>query len=193
MSLASLLNNVISVTKRPDAKAQALVALNTIILEISTKADFGEDLVETSLAVPEPSLTYATLTLPIDPPVRKIEYIKVGPIILKPIKPRFALTNEGCLAQNSYYRSGKNIVITAIKELGPAIEFGYYQVPALVSEESPEHWLLEEAQSMLENAVIARVFAATGDDASYQVYQNIYTALRRQFQTSRGDTEDLAG
>lgn len=193
MSVTSLLNKVEDITKRPDARSRALLSLNTIIATLLTKADYGEELIEVFVDNPNPSYNYSTISLllPNLPAVRKIEYVVANGVPIRSIKPRNALTSKGCIEPNTFYKSGNNLVMNCSQAF-TRIQLGYYPPsPILTEEEGSTHWLVETEELMLTQGVIARIFAATGDDNSAQYYEGIFNAMHRQFRTNRGDSEEL--
>ena len=191
MSLAQTLNKVEEITKRPDARARALLSANAIIQDICNNADFPEDLVEVSLANPTPDKANFTISLniPDNPPVRKIEILVANGKPLKYIKPRAAVTNSGCSPVNAYYRAGSNLNISA-EFAPPLVAMSYYQQTEYLSE-SATHWLEAEAEYILILGICASVFRATGDDTSGQEYEGQYRLARQQFRRMRADSEDL--
>ena len=114
MSLTTLLNNVDEVTRRPDARARALIILNQIIQEICHEADFPEDLIEVTLSVPNGPISVGSV--PFDsvnnPPIRKIEYVRTWKV-LDNVKPRNAILSNGCDYQDCWYRSGLNFIVNS--------------------------------------------------------------------------------
>jgi len=191
MSLAQILDKVEEITKRPDARTRALLSANSIIQDICNNADFPEDLVEVSVVNPTPSSANFTLSLtfPGNPVVRKIEALVANGKKFTCIKPRNAVSNEGCSPLNVYYRAGNNLNINA--DAAPAtVAISYYQQIDYLSE-SATHWLEAEAEHILILGICASVFRATGDDASGQEYEGQYRLARQQFRRMRVDSEDL--
>lgn len=191
MSLAQILDKVTEITKRPDARARALLSANAIIQDICNNADFPEDLVEVSLANPTPDKANFTisLTIPGNPKVRKIEVLVANGKSLKYIKPRQAVSASGCSPLNTYYRAGSNLNINA-DAAPPFVALSYYQQTEYLSE-SATHWLEAEAEHILILGICASVFRATGDDDSAQEYEGQYRLARQSFRRMRVDSEDL--
>lgn len=192
MSVNLLLNKVEDITKRPDARSRALIAVNTVISRICNNADFPEDLIEISLINPTPALHAITLPLTLEeglPSIRKIEYVTVADRMLTPVKPRNAITSEGCALVDKYYRSGDNLILN-VRAPGPIVRLGYYRsTPWLV--EASTHWLIAQQEPMILHGVAAEVFKATGDDNSYSDYQAYYDRLYSEFRRMRVDSEEL--
>lgn len=192
MSISLLLSKVEDITKRPDARSRALISVNSVISRISNNADFPEDLMEVSLPNPTPNLHAITVPLVLPegyPPIRKIEYVTVADRPLTAVKPRNALTSEGCAIRGQYYRSGNNLILS-VGLNGPIVRVGYYRSTPWLTE-ADSHWLIEQQETMIIQGVAAEVFKATGDDQSYADFQAMYDRLYSEFRRMRVDTEEL--
>lgn len=188
MSATKLLNDVVEITKRPDARARSLLGVNTIIADIVTNYDYDEDLVETTLDSPDPTSNYAVISLA-SLPVRKVFYLTANNCQLKMVSPRQALDSVGCQMVNCFYISGSNLIIHASAAF-PSVRLGYYAAPSQVSEtvEPTTHWLIDKYPAVMLNGVVAATFQATGDDVSAAFYQRQYLQLRGQIRRqSLGD------
>ena len=108
MLIKQLLNDSEVITKRPDARARALLSINTVLADVCNNADYPNDLVETVIANPTPGSYTASIpiVLPDLPARRKIEYVIAAGKKLTAIKPRAALSTSGCVWKDAYYRSG---------------------------------------------------------------------------------------
>lgn len=180
MSLATLLNNVTEITRRPDARARALIALNSIILEIVTNDDYAQDLVESTLPNPSGNALAEISLVGVTPGVRKICYLTANDIPHSSVTPSNILDPSGqCPQVNIYYRSGNKLVIRSRMEFSE-IRLGYYQAFTGLAEAAgfDTHWLIDEYEPMLTNGVIGQVFRATGDDVSARDYEAIYKTQR---------------
>lgn len=192
MPISLLLNKVEDITKRPDARSRALISVNTVISRIANNADYPEDLIEVSLVNPTPDLHAITLPLVLPegyPQIRKIEYVTVADRPLTAIKPRNALTSEGCALRGHYYRSGNNLILS-VAHPGQSARVGYYRTTPMLSE-TDTHWLVEQQETLIIVGVVADVFKATGDDRSYADYQASYDRLYSEFRRMRVDSEEL--
>lgn len=185
MELAQLLNNVVEITKRPDARARSLLALNSVIADVVTNYDYPEDLLEetffnTSAQSP------AVIALPDGlPKIRSIAYLSIRGGLLKGITPRQALSG-GCQALDVYYMSGANIIVNSRYSDFTEMRVGYYPVPInLIEGTLEEHWLLDKYPAMLLNGAVARTFKATGDDDSAVFYEREFLQLRAQMRRSQ--------
>lgn len=192
MPISLLLNKVEDITKRPDARSRALISVNTVISRISNNADYPEDLIEVSLNNPTPELNAITLPLVLPegyPQIRKIEYVTMADRPLSAVKPRNALTSEGCALRGHYYRSGNSLILS-VAQPGPLARIGYYRATPMLTE-SDTHWLIEQQETLIIVGVAADVFKATGDDQSYADYQASFDRLYSEFRRMRVDNEEL--
>lgn len=189
--ISDVLNDVEVITKRPDARARALLSINSIIQDICNNADYPEDLIEIVLPNPTPGSYQASISLVLtnSPPIRKIEYVVAAGLPLDNIKPRNALSNTGCVWRNAWYRSGTNLVLNVVAAFD-SVQIGYYQQVGMLSE-TDTHWLLSCAYHMLVVAVSAAVFRATGDDTSGAEFEGQYKLLRQQFRRMLADSENI--
>lgn len=185
MTLQQLLSNVIEVTKRPDARARSLLALNSIIAEVVTNYDYPEDLVEETVLFAADS-NMAVIPSPTALPIRSIEWLQVRGMNLKQTSPR-EVSKLACAPINVFYRSGSNLIVNTSYDSFQELRIGYYPAPAMVTEEvgSDQHWLLDKYPAMLLSGTIARTFKATGDDDSAIYYEREYLQLRAQIRRSQ--------
>lgn len=188
MTLQQLLNNVIEITRRPDARARALLALNTIISEIVTDYDYPEDLIEETVIYQADS-NQVVIPSPTSKPIRSIAWLQIRGTNLEQTTVR-AITKMACPPINVFYRSGNSLVINTSWDNFQELRIGYYPTPDYLSEEDGFNttWLLDKYPTMLENGTIARVFQATGDDASAGYYEGLFMRLRSQIR--RAQLED---
>lgn len=191
MPLSNIINQVIELTARPDARSKALIAVNAIIQDVCNNSDYPEDLIEVSILAPNPGsyTTTISLALPDSPPVKKIEYVLAGGLPQTLIKPRNAVTSTGCSPANTCYRAGSNLHINASAPID-VIKLGYYQQVGWLAENS-SHWLEDVAPQLLVFGTVAAVFRATGDDASATEYEGQYRLARQQFRRMRVDSEEV--
>lgn len=193
MSLSTLLNSVVSLTSRPDARNTiSLTALNSLILEIVTNNDYPDDLVETVIVNPTPENAAASLSLDITgyPGVRKIEYVVANDRPLRSISPRNALSSQGCPQVDCFYKSGNTLVVNASRAFD-SVRIGYYQqvIPLAEVHGEDSHWLIDQYEAMLINATVARTFQATGDDTSAAYYEQLYRDQRKQIRAGLAESE----
>lgn len=179
-SVPNVLAAVAEITKRPDARARSLLALNTLITEIITNADYAQDLVETTLDNPATDSVYAAIPLPTG--LRKIAYVTCHDRPLTRISARQALDAKGCQLVDVFYQSGRNLIVHGTYEFS-TVRIGYYKLndPLQDTElDTNTHWLLEDYPDLVINGTVGRTFAATGDDTSATYYERIYLQLRSQ-------------
>lgn len=193
-SLSKLLDDVQEITRRPDARARTAIACNDIISEVCSKAKYGEDLIETTIANPGDILS-ATISLNfVDlPVVRAIEYVSIANQgALNFVSPRNALDRINNCDAGVYYRSGSNLIVQA-RAGWLELRFGYWRAMPVLTESTgnDQHWLLDTEYAMVKNGVIGRVFAATGDDTSGNKYESLYRDHLLNFRRSRTSGEEI--
>jgi hypothetical protein len=124
------------------------------------------------------------------PAVRAIEYFTINGKKLRSISPRNALSSSGCESINVFYRSGNTLVVRAAMAFDHA-RLGYYRrfVPLLEVPGDDQHWLIDDYEPMLVNAVAARTFQATGDDVSAAYYEQLYRDQRQNIRAGLSEGE----
>lgn len=186
MTLSQLLSDVVEITKRPDARARSLLALNTILSEILTDYDYPEDLIEETVPYAATS-GQIVIPSPTEYPIRSIVWLQIKGQLMTQTTPREISQLKGCTPMNVFYRSGRSLIINTSWDNFSEFRIGYYPTPAHLSEieGSDTHWLLDAYPSMLLNGTIARTFQATGDEESAAYYESLYLRLRGQIRRSQ--------
>lgn len=186
MTLSQLLSDVVEITKRPDARARSLLALNTIITEILTDYDYPEDLIEETVVYAADS-GQVVVPSPTVHPIRSIVWLQIQGMNLAQTTIREMSKLRDCLPMNVFYRSGKSLVINTSWDRFSEFRIGYYPTPPHLSETvgEDEHWLLDQYPTLLLNGTVARVFQATGDEDSAAYYESLYLRLRGQMRRSQ--------
>lgn len=160
------------------------MALNTVVTEILTNADYPEDLLEETVVFLADS-NMAVVPQPTTRPIRSIEWLQVRGLNLKQTTPR-EISKMACPPINVFYRSGNNLILNTSYDSFQEFRIGYYPAPQLLREdaESDAHWLLQKYPAVLLSGTIARTFKATGDDDSAAYYEREYVMLRTQIRRS---------
>lgn len=194
-NLTNLVDDVITMSKRPDARARAVIICNNIIAEITSKANYGEDLVEVTVANPGPDMSAAIAFSDISPiPIRAFEYVKTDTSSkpLKAITPRNALDAVDCAYAGVFYRSGTNLIVKA-ETNWTELRIGFWRGMGRLTETSGQdtHWLLDTEYDLVYMGTLARLFRATGDDDSANQHEPIYRDALQSFRLKRADSEEL--
>lgn len=185
MTLQQLLSDVIEITKRPDARARSLLALNTIIAEIVTNYNYSEDLIEETVTYQADS-PQVVIPSPTVQPIRAIEWLQVRGQNLRATSPR-EISKLPCAPVNVFYRSGSNLVINSSYDSFSEFRIGYYATPPTLREVpgSDTHWLLDKYPTLLLAGTVARTFKSTGDDDSAVYYEREFLQLRAQIRRTQ--------
>lgn len=163
MNFTEVVNEVVSITKRPDKIADIRRAVNATISLACLGTDFARDHDETSLAIS--SSDYAgNIQLSNLARFRKIDYILPAGYkqVLAPITP--ADVFNSCMEQkNCFYISGDQINYS-LSALAASVKVGWFKYPPLLTDAAPTFWLLEAAPYMIVDGAASSVFRDIGDD-----------------------------
>lgn len=194
-TITDLVDDVITMSKRPDARARAVILCNNIISEITSKANYGEDLIEVTVVNPGPDMSAVIPFADISNlPIRAFEYVKTNTSekTLKAISPRNALDAVDCAFAGVFYRSGTNLVVKA-EASWTELRIGFWRGMSRLSEVAGQdtHWLLDTEYDLVYMGVLARLFRATGDDDSANQHEPLYRDALQSFRLKRADSEEL--
>lgn len=191
MDVNAAIAKVARIVERPDKNARILDCINEAILMYSKKADFSQDVVETSLVI-SPTSYGDTISLSGLTGFRKVHYLKPtgARFVLKEIDPNQLLSDGGILLKNRFYVAGSNLTYV-LADLYPSLELGYYKLPAeLDTITNTTHWMLEVMPYCIINKVAASIFFMVGDDASARYYLSLST---EEFKVTRSDLSSQVG
>lgn len=186
MNFLEVVDEVIGITSRPDKSKEISSAVNAIISMLLAKADFYNDLVETTLAVDGTlygqSVSLASLTR-----FKKFKFVKTPGVkgYITPIDPTQILTPKNNIQPNRYYVGGTSLTFTT-STLSPTLEVGYYAYPAILSG-TDTHWLLDKSPWCVIDLVAAKIFRSIGDMEAARAYE---ASGKEAFQTARNDFAD---
>lgn len=175
MNFTEVVAEVLSMTKRPDKLAETRRAVNTCLTKACIGAEFSRDLVEETIAISSSeyvqSVDITTLTR-----FRIWEYIRPygAKKPLCPLDgPLAVFDEEGCEKTDCYYLAGSNTVIR-LSNLYSSLVVGYYQYPPVLTDASPDFWLLNIQPYMIINGAAAIIFRDIGDDGSARMKEAEY-------------------
>lgn len=192
MTLTEAIEEVISITKRADKRAEITSNINKAILFFTLKASFAKDLIETS--IPFDSDAYAQsidLTTLVSPLTRfrKWKYLRptTRNYFLKFRDPLQIVGPNGNVQTDVFYMSGDTLIAT-LSQLDATCQVGYYTYPPILSEAGvTAHWMLTMVPWMVTERAASMTFKSIGDDVSAKFYEASSNEL---FFTARGDFED---
>ena len=192
MTLTEAIDEVISITKRADKRAEITSNINKAILYFTLKSNFAKDLVETS--IPFDADEYAQnidltgLAVPLTR-FRKWKYLRPTSrsYFLSYRDPLHVVGPNGNVQTDVFYMSGDTL-IAALSQLDATCEVGYYTYPPILSEAGvTAHWMLTMVPWMVTERAASMTFKSIGDDNSARFYEASSNEL---FFTARNDFED---
>lgn len=173
MNFSEVVNEVLSLTKRPDKVTQAENAVNSRLARCILKGEFSHDLVETTIPIDDTLyaqlVDLSTLASPLTR-FRKWKYLK-QPGALKYLEPgdvSNVFRPGGYTQSDIFYMIGSTLnIITS--SLSSTLEVGYYQyAPALKNNET--HWLLDICPYAIINLATGELFNSMGDVGASKYY-----------------------
>ena len=189
MLFSEAVAEVISITGRPDKSTDIASQLNRALSFFTLKAEFSQDLVETSLAI-DPDLYGDTVSLASLTRFRKFKYLRplAQRYYLRSIDPTQIFTPGQQIQRDRYYVGGTSITYT-LSQLDSSLEIGYFTyAPVLTSTSgSDAHWMLNLMPYALVEKAAAKIFQLIGDDASFRFYE---ASAMELFVTGRKDFQD---
>lgn len=170
MNFTEVVNEIVSITKRPDKITDIRRNVNSVISKACLGADFARDHDEALLNIS--SSDYAgNIALSNLARFRKINYIlPTGyrqPIkLIDPIQ-----VFDACVEQvNRFYISGDQINYK-LSVLTPSVKVGWFKYPPLLTDAAPTFWLLDAAPYMVIDGAAAATFRNIGDDNSARQHE----------------------
>jgi hypothetical protein len=191
VDITEAVDEVVTITKRADKRAEILSNVNKAMAFFTFKADFSRDLVEETIAI-DPEDLGQTLDLTDFGSIvrfRKMKFVRptLQRYYLLPIDPSDVLTPGGSVQKNRYFIAGTSLTFT-LSTADTSLEIGYYQyAPTLVEGSTPAetHWMLDLMPWAITERAAAQTFRSIGDDASAAFYERssmeFFLAARRDF------------
>ena len=171
MNFTDIVNEVISITKRPDKVSDIRRAVNSAISDACLGTNFARDHDELSVSISSSAYT-GNVALTSLARFRKVDYILPSGY-RKPIcstDPK-AVFDSGIEQTDRYYISGDQINYS-LSALSSSLKIGYFRYPPILTDASPDFWLLEAAPYMIIDKAAATIFANIGDDSSARIHDN---------------------
>lgn len=189
MDLSEMRVKVIERTKRSDKVQETDDAINNAISFFSLGSSFMQDLVEGTVAI-DATLFAQSLSISASfTRFRRLKYLKrTGQRgYIKQADPLKIYDAAGCELLDRWYRSGNNIVFK-LKTLSPTLEYGFFQYPALLEDDTDTHWMLDIIPMAVFNKACAEIFQSIGDaDADVRICE---TRAMAMFDVAKQDFED---
>ena len=188
MNFTDAINEVVSITSRPDKRIEAGRQINRALSFFTLKAEFSKDLIETSLAI-DSTLYGQTVDISSFTRFRKFKYIR-------PTSRKYYLTDEdpkqifgpnGRIQLNKYFVAGSSLTITQ-SNLDSSLQVGYLTYAPILTEVSPNdvYWMLTMIPYAVIEKAAAKIFQQIGDETSQKTYDAsadvLFIAARNDFE-----------
>lgn len=167
MNFTDVVNQVISISKRPDKVLDIRRMVNGAINFCCVEADFARDLVEDSYSISS-SLYSQSLPLSTFQRFRKFQYVRPSnrTCYINPLSADKVFQRGGtCDSIDKYYVAGDNFVFQ-LGTLADNLIIGYFAYPIELTDAAPDFWLLEIAPYMIIDKAAAKLFGSIGDEKS---------------------------
>jgi len=170
MQLSEMIEKVITRTKRPDKRDEVIDAINNAISFASLGSSFMADLVEGTANIVATDYAQSLSISATFTRFRRIKYLKRtgASVYLTQADPLKIFDKNGCEQLDRWYRSGNNIVFK-LKTLSPTLEYGYFQYPALLDDDTDTHWMLDVIPMMIFNKACAEIFQSISEDGDMKI------------------------
>lgn len=182
MNFTEVVAEVLRIVKRPDKITDIRREVNAAINHFSVDSDFPRDLQEVLQAITATEYTQA-IALSTFTRFRKFRYIKRAGTreFLKRLNDT-DLFDTRCDLRDRYYIAGTNVNISMTKTAA-SLDIGYYQYPPVLTDASPNYWMLEGNWNAVVNKAASVIFANIGDDSSARTHNafavQAYMAFRQ--------------
>ena len=176
MNFTEVVAEVVSITKRPDKIADIRREVNKAINFCCLETNFANDFFEQELAVDSNSYNL-TIDL-LNDLTRFRKFIYIRPVdrtaMLCHINPAQAFKG-GKERKDSYYVASSTAVIRLSAPTSSLI-IGYMQYPPVLTDDSPDFWLLAISPYMVIDLAAAMVFKNIGNNEEYTTHYQQFTA-----------------
>lgn len=179
MNLGELIDDVVTMTVRPDKEDLARQKINSVVRTISLSGTYWRDLVEETLsdhADFDTTVNVQTLALParfrkpayierdltaIVPSTGRLESRMTNGLVYNRVDPR-STKREGREIRNAYYMSGSNLLLR--QEIGgEKVIWGYYAYPERMTAPDSTNWITELMPDLVTDWASQFLMASLGD------------------------------
>lgn len=189
--LTSLVNDVYTLTNRPDLVGETLLAVRTAALKAHQSDYFYKDIFETgimfSTSVPQQSLDYKTII----PRWRALKYVRNYDVSSNPgvpgdflelVTPDDVLDSYSVNKENVCYVAGQTLQIRT-RIAGQYFLLGCYRYPD-TGVETFSSWIADEQSAAIVYEAAATVFKTIGYDEQFAAYQGLVSAQYAELKIS---------
>lgn len=183
MNFTQTVAEVMSIVKRPDKLVDIRREVNSAINHFCTDTHFVRDLAEVNIAIDAAEYTQAVALSGLTR-FRKEWYVKLGGTKkrLTAADPAM-LWDEGCDLRNKYYIVGDSMNLY-LSTLVSSVDIGYYKYPPVLTDASPDFWMLDLSPYMVIDRAASKIFTSIGDTQSAQRHEAFAVAA---YQSARRD------
>jgi len=170
MNFTEVVNNVISLTARPDKAAEIGIAVNKALSFFILRAEFAQDIIEETFPI-DPALYGDTVSIATLTRFRKFQYVKrTGDrSYLSPIGSDKVFTPGSQMQKDVYFVAGTNLTYV-LRSAAPSLELAYFTYPPILSGVDI-HWFLDVMPWPVIDKAAANIFKNIGDDASWRSHE----------------------
>lgn len=180
MTFDEMVQEVITITKRPDLEARIRSNLRAATLKAHHSDFFYKDLVEVAVQFKDPFYLQSFVPTEVVPAFRKPKYVRLwqGDLngmpgkFLEPIQIENSLDAYGHIKTDVFYMAGQNLQIRGLGALDKVL-FGCYIHPTILPESSYSSWIANE----MPWAIIYEAARVTFKSISNTEQANEYSSL----------------
>jgi hypothetical protein len=172
MNFTEIVNEVSSITKRPDKVVDIRREVNKAINFFCVEGTFARDRDELLVTL-DANLCAQSIPLNQFTRFRKVEAIIV-PYRKKPLDPTDPtklFTKDGCDLRDAFYLAGDSINIS-LSQTSATCKVGYFKYPQIFTG-TDTFWLMEVSPFMIIDRAASTIFFNIGDDASGKYHKGL--------------------
>lgn len=182
MNLAELIDEVYTITNRPDLIAETLTAVRSATLKMHQADYFYKDLYETGLSFEDPTLYIQEIDLStFDARWRALKYLRkfdanatpapgAPGVLFKLITPELVFNEYDIQQENVCYVAGDILKIRSNTTLAHAL-IGYYRQP-VITVSGFTSWIARDHPYAIVFQAASKLFKMIGKDAEATFYDN---------------------
>lgn len=175
MTFTEVVQGIHSIVKRPDRIVDIQREVNAAVNFFSSDLNATRDIQEVLTTIVATEYTQA-IALTEFPRWRKFTYIKrAGTREFLRFLPMKKLYTKDCAYEDTYYVAANSLKISMTK-LASGLDIGYYEYPDILTDASPNHWLLDAAWPVIRDRAMGKILGAIGDSTAAQRYEGFAVA-----------------
>lgn len=171
MNFTQIVAEVMQITKRPDLLNDTRREVNSAINFCCLEANFARDFVEDSYTI-DNTLYQQSILLSEFERWRKFRYVR--PVnrkcYIEQLAPEKVFSPSGREQCDVYYVQGDSVVFK-LKELSSALLIGHFRYPPILTDASPDFWLLDISPYMIIDKAAAKIFKNVGNNTEATLHE----------------------